>query len=95
MGMTMAEKILASRSGADVVTPGQYVWADVDGTGIFGPLPMLDQLGITKVYDKARVYAVDVGPHVLPGHDDVGATARGEDLLGHRHAHQRASASVA
>ena len=59
MGMTMAEKILASRSGADVVTPGQYVWADVDGTGIFGPLPLLDQLGITKVYDKARVYAVD------------------------------------
>ena len=59
MGMTMAEKILASRSGADVVTPGQYVWADVDGTGIFGPVPWLDQLGITKVYDKARVYAVD------------------------------------
>ena len=59
MGMTMAEKILASRSGADVVTPGQYVWADVDGTGIFGPLPLLDQLGVTKVYDTARVYAVD------------------------------------
>jgi 3-isopropylmalate/(R)-2-methylmalate dehydratase large subunit len=59
MGMTMAEKILASRSGAAVVEPGQYVWADVDGTGVFGPLPMLDQLGITKVYDKSRVYAVD------------------------------------
>ncbi len=59
MGMTMAEKILASRSGADVVTPGQYVWADVDGTGIFGPLPLLDHLGVTKVYDKSRVYAVD------------------------------------
>ena len=46
MGMTMAEKILATRSGADVVEPGQYVWANVDGTGVFGPLPMLDQLGI-------------------------------------------------
>ena len=59
MGMTMAEKVLASRSGADVVVPGQYIWANVDGTGLFGPLPMLDQLGITKVFDKSRVYAVD------------------------------------
>lgn len=59
MGMTMAEKILASKSGKDVVRPGEYVWANVDGTGVFGPIPLMEELGIEQVYDKSRVYAVD------------------------------------
>lgn len=59
MGMTMAEKILASRSGRDVVRPGEYVWANVDGTGVFGPVALMDELGIEQVYDPSRVYAVD------------------------------------
>ena len=59
MGMTMAEKILASRSGRDEVRPGEYVWARVDGTGVFGPIPMMEELGIEQVFDNTRVYAVD------------------------------------
>jgi len=45
MGMTMAEKILASRSGKSLVRPGEYVWANVDGTGVFSPVPLMDKLG--------------------------------------------------
>ena len=30
MGMTMAEKILASHSGLDHVSPGEYVTAEID-----------------------------------------------------------------
>lgn len=59
MPMTMAEKILAKRSGAQEVRPGDYVWATVDGTGLFGPIPLMDELGIEKVYDPDRIYAVD------------------------------------
>jgi 3-isopropylmalate/(R)-2-methylmalate dehydratase large subunit len=59
MGMTMAEKILASRSGNSVVRPGEYVWANVDGTGVFGPIPLMDKLGITEVFDRERIYAVN------------------------------------
>ena len=59
MGMTMAEKILASRSGKSVVRPGEYVWANVDGTGVFEPIPLLDKLGIDKVFDRERIYAVN------------------------------------
>jgi 3-isopropylmalate/(R)-2-methylmalate dehydratase large subunit len=59
MGMTMAEKILARASGRDEVRPGEYVWADVDGTGTFTAVPMLKQLGVQRVYDTSRVYAVD------------------------------------
>jgi 3-isopropylmalate/(R)-2-methylmalate dehydratase large subunit len=59
MGMTMAEKILASRSGSTSVRPGEYVWASVDGTGVFAPVPLMEELGITEVFDPDRIYAVD------------------------------------
>lgn len=59
MGMTMAEKILARKSGEDIVRPGDYVWANVDGTGLFGPVPLMDELGITEVFDRERIYAVN------------------------------------
>ena len=59
MGMTMAEKILASRSGATSVRPGEYVWASVDGTAVIGPIPMMEELGITEVFDRDRIYAVN------------------------------------
>lgn len=58
-GMTIAEKILAKRSNVASVKPGDYVWASVDGTGLFGPVPLMEELGITKVYDPDRIYAVD------------------------------------
>jgi homoaconitase/3-isopropylmalate dehydratase large subunit len=59
MGMTMAEKILASRRGKSIVRPGEYVWANVDGTGVFSPIPLMDKLGIIEVFDRERIYAVN------------------------------------
>jgi 3-isopropylmalate/(R)-2-methylmalate dehydratase large subunit len=35
------------------------VWASVDGTGVFGPIPLMDELGITEVFDRDRIYAVN------------------------------------
>jgi 3-isopropylmalate/(R)-2-methylmalate dehydratase large subunit len=59
MGMTMAEKILARHSGRDVLKPGEYVWCDVDGTGLIGPPSGLEALGVDKVYDPEKVWMVD------------------------------------
>lgn len=59
MGMTMAEKILARKSGRSSVQPGEYVWANVDGTGVFGPVPLMKELGISEVFDPERIYAVN------------------------------------
>ncbi|HXH21932.1 MAG TPA: 3-isopropylmalate dehydratase large subunit [Dehalococcoidia bacterium] len=59
MGMTIAEKILARHAGRDVVKPGEYVWCDVDGTGLIGPPSGLEALGVEKVYDPEKVWMVD------------------------------------
>lgn len=60
MDMTMAEKILAKHAGRKTVQPGEYIWANVDGTALFGHhLSRLEKYGFDKVFDPARVYAVE------------------------------------
>jgi 3-isopropylmalate/(R)-2-methylmalate dehydratase large subunit len=62
MGMTMAEKILASHSGRKKVTPGEYVWANVDAADIpnimgeTSPIHWFEKLGINKVFNPQRIY---------------------------------------
>ena len=62
MGMTMAEKILASHSGKKQVSPGEYVWAKIDAAEIpnvpieTSPVRWLERLGIDKLFDPERIY---------------------------------------
>ena len=58
MGMTIAEKVLASHAGADSVSPGDYVWCKVDATSGHH-LPLLEQLGCDRVWDPEKVFLVD------------------------------------
>jgi len=65
MGMTMAEKILANHSGEEVVRPGEYLWANIDGTAMTRNTPtLLDQYGVKAFFDPDRVYAVE--DHLAP-----------------------------
>jgi 3-isopropylmalate/(R)-2-methylmalate dehydratase large subunit len=61
MGMTMAQKILASHSGRSEVKVGEYIWANVDGTALSGPT---GEYTLEKVFDPEKVYAVD--DHLAP-----------------------------
>lgn len=77
MGMTMAEKILANHSGKKEVSPGEYVWAKVDGTAIGLSTP--SQLRVTpveKLWDPDRVYVVE-DHYVLPASRDAANNAVG------------------
>ena len=67
MGMTMVEKILAAHAGKREVKPGEYVWCDVDGTAILGHSPLLkrlESLGVERLFDPERIYAVE--DHMAP-----------------------------
>jgi 3-isopropylmalate/(R)-2-methylmalate dehydratase large subunit len=60
MGMTMAEKILARHSGKEEARVGEYVWADIDGTGFLGHhTSRYERYGLEKVFDPDRVYMVE------------------------------------
>jgi 3-isopropylmalate/(R)-2-methylmalate dehydratase large subunit len=63
MGMTIAEKILASHAGRDAVRPGEYVWCKVDATSGH-MLRALERLGVDRVWDPERVYVVE--DHLAP-----------------------------
>jgi 3-isopropylmalate/(R)-2-methylmalate dehydratase large subunit len=62
MGMTMAEKILASHSNRDKVVPGEYVWAKVDAADIpnvtieTSPVLWLEKLHVDRLFDPDRIY---------------------------------------
>jgi 3-isopropylmalate/(R)-2-methylmalate dehydratase large subunit len=62
MGMTMAEKILASHSGKVKVVPGEYIWAKIDAANIpdvsteVSPVQWLEKLNIDKLFDPDRIY---------------------------------------
>lgn len=67
MGMTIAEKILADHSGRATVKPGEYVWCSVDGTALLGHSPLLkrlETLGVERLFDPDRIYAVE--DHMAP-----------------------------
>jgi 3-isopropylmalate/(R)-2-methylmalate dehydratase large subunit len=63
MGMTIAEKVLATHAGRSSVRPGEYVWCKVDATSGH-MLPALERLGVDRVWDPERVYMVE--DHLAP-----------------------------
>ena len=67
MKETIAQKILAAHSGKATVASGEYVWANVDGTAILGHSPILkrlESLGVQRLFDPDRIYAVE--DHMAP-----------------------------
>jgi len=72
MPMTIAERIIAAHTGLDSVSPGQFVYADVDialGNDITAPLAIsqFERTGAEKVFDRTKV--VLVPDHFTPNKD--------------------------
>ncbi|QMU67194.1 aconitase/3-isopropylmalate dehydratase large subunit family protein [Streptacidiphilus sp. P02-A3a] len=63
MGMTMAEKILARHASRSEVSPGEYLWCDVDAASGL-PLDVFDRLGVTELHNPERTYYVE--DHLAP-----------------------------
>lgn len=80
MGMTMADKILASHSDREEVKSGEYVWAKIDETNARSHvLRDLERLGVNKVFDPERIYCVSdhLAPPVnIPSAEDVAELRR-------------------
>lgn len=74
MGQTVAEKILARKSGRTRVTPGEIVWCGVDLAMVHdssGPRrlgPMLERLG-ASIWDPSKV--VIATDHFVPANDQT------------------------
>ena len=70
MGMTIAEKILAKKSGRSEVKPGQYVTAKVDilmaGDSSERIYSAFKEIGIDKVWDPSKIIALT--DHDIPAH---------------------------
>jgi 3-isopropylmalate/(R)-2-methylmalate dehydratase large subunit len=77
MGMTIAEKILASKSGRSEVKPGQYVTAKIDkimaGDFMTEMFDAFEEIGIDKVWDPSRVIALT--DHSVPSRSVESAQA--------------------
>jgi len=61
MGMTIAEKIIATHSipQKEKVIPGEYLWAKIDETNASNAgYKLLKKLGIKEVFDPDRIYVV-------------------------------------
>jgi 3-isopropylmalate/(R)-2-methylmalate dehydratase large subunit len=72
MGMTMAEKILASHAGVELVEPGQFVDVEVDvvlANDITAPIAIreFDRIGVERVFDRDKVILVP--DHFTPNKD--------------------------
>lgn len=81
MGQTVAEKILADRSGSTGVGAGEYVVCDIDVAmlqDVHAPdvLARLEERGVSELHDPSKV--VVVFDHVAPSHavDDADTKAR-------------------
>ena len=74
MGKTVAEKILARKSGRASVSPGEIVWCDVDlamvhdSSGLRRLQPMLERLG-ASIWDPSKV--VIATDHFVPANDQT------------------------
>ena len=69
MGDTMAQKFLASHADVEHVQPGEYIWANIDGTALVGFSGVrmgkrLADLGVEQLFDPDRIYAVE--DHLAP-----------------------------
>jgi 3-isopropylmalate/(R)-2-methylmalate dehydratase large subunit len=74
--MTITEKILASHSGREVVSPGDLVFANLDlvmSTDISTPMsiPIFKKMGADRVFDPERI--VLVNDHLVPAKDIASA----------------------
>jgi 3-isopropylmalate/(R)-2-methylmalate dehydratase large subunit len=65
MGMTIAEKILASHASKTEVRPGEYLWACIDGTNMMLYTPKdMEKYQVHQVFDADRIYVCE--DHWLP-----------------------------
>ncbi len=76
MGMTMAEKILASHCGRDRVTPGEIIMAKLDvimAHDATAPMAIREfrRIGVPRVFDPSRI--VLVSDHNVPNQDGLSA----------------------
>src|SRR2546426_256594 len=75
MGMTIAEKILARKSGLAAVVPGQIVDAYPDlvmsHTATWRSVSVMEKVGATKLYDPERIAVVLV--HIAPAKTEKNA----------------------
>ena len=75
MGMTIAEKILAKKSGLRTVTPGQIVDAYPDlvmsHTATWRSVSVMEKVGATKLYDPDRIAVVL--DHIAPAKSEKNA----------------------
>jgi 3-isopropylmalate/(R)-2-methylmalate dehydratase large subunit len=75
MGMTIAEKILARKSGLATVTPGQIVDAFPDlvmsHTATWRSVTVMEKVGATKLYDADRIAVVL--DHIAPAKSEKNA----------------------
>src|SRR5256886_16198704 len=75
MGMTIAEKILAKKSGQASVTPGQIVDAYPDlvmsHTATWRSVSVMEKVGATKLYDPDRIAIVL--DHIAPAKTEKNA----------------------
>src|SRR5438477_11733721 len=75
MGMTIAEKILATKSGLATVTPGQIVDAFPDlvmsHTATWRSVSVMEKVGATKLYDPDRIAVVL--DHIAPAKSEKNA----------------------
>src|SRR6185295_4907475 len=76
MGMTIAEKILATKSGLPSVVPGQIVDAYPDlvmsHTATWRSVSVMEKVGATKLYDPDRIAVVL--DHIAPAKSEKNAT---------------------
>jgi len=76
MGMTIAEKILAKKSGFDAVTSGQIVDAYPDlvmsHTATWRSVTVMEKIGATKLYDPDRIAVVL--DHIAPAKSEKNAS---------------------
>src|SRR6516165_11297972 len=75
MGMTIAEKILARKSGLSAVVPGQIVDAYPDlvmsHTATWRSVTVMEKIGATKLYDPDRIAVVL--DHIAPAKSEKNA----------------------
>ncbi len=72
MGQTITQKILAKHCGKKAVSPGEFIWAELDftlGNDITAPIAIdeFEKSGATKVFDRKKIALIP--DHFIPAKD--------------------------
>lgn len=72
MGQTITQKILAKHCGKKSVSPGEFIWAELDftlGNDITAPIAIdeFEKSGATKVFDRKKIALIP--DHFTPAKD--------------------------